>query len=616
MNSPAGKRRKRNGLVSEPADVEEEMLIITPRKSGRRSKPTARLLAGSGVRRPSERQGSSDEEATTTPVTPIGRRRVQIPLEAILLENNGVEDISTPTKLATTTHRSVVHNADRSARRKSARRLIERDEDNSAEDDLGEEDMLAQLILSEEEDPEVDDEPVSEPEQPQPLQPPETPSKRGRGRPRKPPKPARSPTPPRNLPPHEKYFFDNRPGGNKTSDNTLASVTFPNHEEYYNAIHAWKDPHAAEIEHLHSLHSRSFDQWIFELECDFNICLYGWGSKRALLTSFATHLLNSTDEDADPPSIVIVNGASPTLTLRSILLTIASTIPSLTPSTLPLQPATILPILLPALGAHASRITVILHSLDSPLLRRPTSQSLLATLATHPRIALVASADTPNFPLLWDVAQRARFNFLFHDATTFVPLEVELQGCGGVVDEVNRLLGRSGRRVDGREGVGYVLRSLPENARRLFRLLVEECLALNGADVDVDVDADDDLDAREPRTANDDDDDGRSAPPSDDDAANDFETALSHRKNLAFNPLPPPPPPTTTTSIPYRVLYQKAVQAFIATNEMAFRTLLKEFHDHAMIVTRKDGAGGGLEMLGLPFRREELVGILEDLGVE
>ena len=46
---------------------------------------------------------------------------------------------------------------------------------------------------------------------------------------------------------------------------------------------------------------------------------------------------------------------------------------------------------------------------------------------------------------------------------------------------------------------------------------------------------------------------------------------------------------------------------------MAFRQLLKEFHDHQMVVSRKDGMGG--ELLGVPFMREEMEGILEDLTV-
>lgn len=63
--------------------------------------------------------------------------------------------------------------------------------------------------------------------------------------------------------------------------------------------------------------------------------------------------------------------------------------------------------------------------------------------------------------------------------------------------------------------------------------------------------------------------------------------------------------------IEYRTLYQKVVEEFICSNEMGFRQLLKEFHDHQMIVSRRDPTGA--EMLGVPFRREEMEAILEDL---
>ena len=63
--------------------------------------------------------------------------------------------------------------------------------------------------------------------------------------------------------------------------------------------------------------------------------------------------------------------------------------------------------------------------------------------------------------------------------------------------------------------------------------------------------------------------------------------------------------------VEYKVLYQKVVEEFICSNEMGFRGLLKEFFDHQMVVSRKDGSGG--EVLGVPWRREEMEAILEDL---
>lgn len=65
------------------------------------------------------------------------------------------------------------------------------------------------------------------------------------------------------------------------------------------------------------------------------------------------------------------------------------------------------------------------------------------------------------------------------------------------------------------------------------------------------------------------------------------------------------------TGIEFRTLYQKAAEEFIASSEMMFRTLLKEFHDHQMITSRMDTSG--MEILGVPLARDEMEGVLEDL---
>ena len=77
------------------------------------------------------------------------------------------------------------------------------------------------------------------------------------------------------------------------------------------------------------------------------------------------------------------------------------------------------------------------------------------------------------------------------------------------------------RRVGGKDGVAFVLRSLPENAKNLFRLLVGEALVVM------------------------EDEDGGV-------------------------------PGGEGVGVEYRMLYNKAVEEFICSSEMAFRTLLKE----------------------------------------
>lgn len=156
-----------------------------------------------------------------------------------------------------------------------------------------------------------------------------------------------------------------------------------------------------------------------------------------------------------------------------------------------------------------------------------------------------------------------------------------------MVDTVHELMGRRGVGRRGREGVGWVLRSLPENARGVFRILCGEILAGEddgGAGGGGDGDGD-----------SDDEDDGCEDTPR---AKGKRTTTKGGSEEALFG-------------VEYKALYRKAVEEFLCSSEMAFRTLLKEFVDHQVIVTRR--GGGGSEVLGVPMRREEVEGVLEDL---
>ncbi|KAL8861415.1 MAG: hypothetical protein Q9178_002288 [Gyalolechia marmorata] len=556
------------------------------------------------------RPPGSTNKPKSTPGTPqhngtphsksSGRKLFETPTKA---KHDGPSKIGSP----------IVRNADRSARRKSARTLVERGvtaadvEDEYAEDEAS----LAQQIwdADEAEGSDVrassDEEPVAHSVVPL------TPSKRGRKGPRR----KRTPTPPQDLPPHEHYFFQNRAGNNKTSNNTISSLSLLSHEQYHKQIKAYKDPHASSYAYLHSLHSRSFPQWRFELSQSFSICLYGYGSKRHLTNSFAQYL--HTQTPSSPPTIIVTNGYIPNLTIRQLLITIATAIYDCPVSSLPKlgsQPREMVDSILHELSTSppTEPLYLLINSLDAPPLRRSPIPTLLAQLAASPHIRLLATCDTPNFPLLWDTNLRDQYNWVFHDTTTFISYagaEIE-----DVVEEVNELLGRSGRRIKGKEGVGFVLKSLPENARSLYRVLVAELLSQQDSGLGFDGE----LEREEEQELQLVDDDGVEGAGDDVDDDNDdgegdmilgtpYKSQQRRRKGKAATA----GGGTGAAWMEYRTLYQKVVEEFICSNEMGFRQLLKEFHDHQMVVSKRDGTGA--EMLGVPFRRDEMEAILEDL---
>lgn len=374
-----------------------------------------------------------------------------------------------------------------------------------------------------------------------------------------------------------------------------------NRDDYNDQIKAYKDPHDADMKRLAQLHRRAYDQWTFEVEEGFNLCLYGFGSKRGILTDFATHLYLTKEPK---PKIIVLNGYDPDVSLKDLLNTIAAEVlPRNTK--MPAQPAALLDFILTAMPEtrQERNLVLLIHSLDSTVLRKASAQSMIAHLASEPGISLMASCDNPNFGLLWDLSLKRQFNFLFHDATTFEPYGAEID----VVEGVNALLGRSSRTIGGKDGVSYVLKSLPENARNLFRILVAEQLALiamepaAGASHLGDFDDADELlgvsDEEEAAVQQDTPSRrGRGRPPKKAKAAK--QKAVRKATD-------------ETSGVEYRTLYHKAVEEFVCSSEVNFRTLLREFHDHEMIESRKDAMG--TERLVVPFRREELEAIVEEL---
>ncbi len=480
------------------------------------------------------------------------------------------DEISTPRKLlrgkasfSTPKTNGLVHtngplldlpDADRSARRKSARTIIQRTIADDLTEDDGDEDLARLIYDSEEQEEEEEDKDEDEDEDEDAVDSgnggeedkqdqenvSQTPSKRARGRPKGSKNRKRSSTPPQDLPPHEIYFFQNRAGGTKTSNNNLSSLKLLDHEEYFSLMRDYKDPHADDMEFLQDIHSRSFIQWQFELSQAFNICVYGWGSKRKLLTSFAEHVYKS-QTDHQNNKIVVVNGYFHNTSVRDILNTLAGAV-SDHPPKLGSQVTEMLETFCEMLEAgKAKHITIIIHSIDGSALRRATAQTLLARLASHPQIHLIASAEHPSFHLLWDSPLRSTYNFLFHDCTTFQPYTAEVD----VVNEVHELLGRSGRRVGGKEGVTFVLKSLNQNSRKLFQLLIAEQLAAM-------------------------DEDGGYGGGGDENSDIDELDNNRRRGNVISNK-------RIEQGVEYRLLYQKAVEDFICGDEVAFRTLLKEY---------------------------------------
>jgi origin recognition complex subunit 2 len=574
-------------LVSQEPEAESDSIVLrTPKRVRSR-------LGNVGSNAIPELSSSKGAVKSTQKMTDLeGNEPNDFDTDVATPKSKSKRDYSTPVKRKRVDSIKLrgTPTANRSAQKKSVQKLL--DSTLMADEDLLEvnENLLAQRILddgegessasSDDDENGLETEPVPETGD-DGLLPVDTPVKRGRGRP-KGSKNKRLATPPPDLPPHERYFFQNRSGATQTSGNTLSSVSLLTHKSYHEAINKYEDRHREYVEDLHSLHRRSFPQWKFELSEAYSICLYGYGSKRKLMLDFADYLYKYSEGQA--PITIFVNGHHPSLTLRSMLNTIASGVmPKSLLQKLPMQPADLAAVIIGYLieDPPSNPVYILLQSLTAPVLVKPSTQSLLASLSSVPGVHLVATTDNPNFLLLWDSGLSEEFNWVFHDATTFESYD-DGKGTGeiaGVVDSVHELMGRKGMGGKGREGVRWVLRSLPDNAKNLYRILLTEILTASADDF-----------GKRPFNMS--------------DGESDAEDMFGGRTQ-------PQRSDEEMGEIDYKYLYQKAVEEFICSSEMAFRTLLKEFYDHQMVVSRYDGAGA--ETLGVPMRKEDLEGVLEDL---
>ena len=262
----------------------------------------------------------------------------------------------------------------------------------------------------------------------------------------------------------ERYFLDLYQKS-RTSNNTLSKLPTLEHADFIQAIKRAPVKHAKEMEMLNLLYEEQFPQWYFELMAGFNLLIYGYGSKRLLLTKFATSTLT------DAP-LIIVNGYFPTLTIKDIMEKITSGALQYS------GPAGTLQEQIAFIHAYFSqpdraiqKLYLLIHNIDGTSLRSEKTQLALSLLASCPHIHLVASMDHINTNILWDTVKTARFRWVWHELTTFKPYLTE-------TSFENSIMVRQGEL--GPRGIQFVLASLTSNGKGLFRLLAEHQIQAEG----------------------------------------------------------------------------------------------------------------------------------------
>ncbi|GAB1869212.1 Origin recognition complex subunit 2 [Camponotus japonicus] len=214
--------------------------------------------------------------------------------------------------------------------------------------------------------------------------------------------------------------------------------------------------HKKRIYSLTENYKSFFSMWQFIMEEGYSLLIHGLGSKRNLINDFHNEII------VDHPTLII-NGFFPSLSIKDILDNI---IVNLLGLDCPTNPSDCLKLIEKILKSNPDdRLYLIIHNIDGIMLRSSKAQNILAGLATISNVRIIASVDHINAPLLWDHIKRAKFNFYWWDATTFLPYQAE------TAFESSLLVQQSGGLA--LSSLQNVFLSLTSNARAIYLILVK-----------------------------------------------------------------------------------------------------------------------------------------------
>ncbi|XP_072197970.1 origin recognition complex subunit 2 isoform X1 [Excalfactoria chinensis] len=257
----------------------------------------------------------------------------------------------------------------------------------------------------------------------------------------------------------EEYFEAHSSSKVLTSDRTLQKLRRKRLDQQTLHDLLQKSPlaYAAEIKELNQQYESLFSKWMLQLHLGFNIVLYGLGSKHDLLEKFRTSVLQDSVH-------LVVNGYFPSITVKSVLNSITEEV--LDHIGTFRSPLDQLEFIMNRFKEDSSlELYVLIHNLDSQMLRGERSQQILAQLSSLPSIYLIASVDHINAPLMWDQAKQSLYNWLWYETTTFIPYVEETSYENSLLVQQSGSLALS--------SLTHVLRSLTPNARGIFRLLAQ-----------------------------------------------------------------------------------------------------------------------------------------------
>ncbi len=254
----------------------------------------------------------------------------------------------------------------------------------------------------------------------------------------------------------EDYFTAQSAKSGNTSDHTLSKLTCPRLD--VKTVHSALSTRNfdADLTALFKEHQSTYRYWLFQMSHGFNILLYGLGSKKALLDDFCKKFLSSS-------CYLVVNGFFPGVTIKNILTLLSSEL--LDHSGTFKSNEEHAHFIQKSLEDKSKKqeIFLVVHNIDGSMLRPDSTQTPLSILAHSPSIHVLATIDHINAPLIWDHKKLSRFNWLWHDVTTYSKYREESSYENSLVVQKSSSLELS--------SLIHVTRSLTPNARSIFEIL-------------------------------------------------------------------------------------------------------------------------------------------------
>ncbi|XP_023568094.1 origin recognition complex subunit 2 [Octodon degus] len=260
----------------------------------------------------------------------------------------------------------------------------------------------------------------------------------------------------------EEYFEAHSSSQVLTSDRTLQKLKRAalDQQTLRNLLSKVSPSFSPELTQLNQQHEKLFHKWMLQLHLGFNIVLYGLGSKRDLLERFRTTMLQDSIH-------VVINGFFPGISVKSILNSVTEDILGHTGTFRSVLDQ--LDWIVNRFKEDSSlELFLVIHNLDSQMLRGDKSQQIIGQLSSLRNVFLIASVDHLNAPLMWDHAKQSLYNWLWYETTTYRPYTEETSY------ENSLLVTQSGSLP--LSALMHVLRSLTPNARGIFRLLMRHQL--------------------------------------------------------------------------------------------------------------------------------------------